>query len=154
MYAKVGATSTSIRLNKPSMQDSPTHWNSKNYEKKWPENASKRVDFSKFSYPGEGHIPSPGRHPCADSALRPPCGCYSIFKIPPPFQSLCTPLFICHLLSVLGTNQKEAEVTENDVDWSEREREINFNQSLTRQLCTYVYVYTIAEIKGGSKVGR
>ena len=43
---------------------------------------------------------------------------------------------------------------ENDVDWSEREREINFNQSLTRQLCTYVYVYTIAEIKGGSKVGR
>ena len=59
MYAKVGAISTSIHLNKPSMQHSPTHWNSKNYEKKLPENASKRVDFSKFSYAGEGHILHP-----------------------------------------------------------------------------------------------
>ena len=63
MYAKVGATSTSIHLNKPSMQHSPIHRNSKNYEKKWPENASKRVDFSKFYYSGKGHIPSPASPP-------------------------------------------------------------------------------------------
>jgi len=51
MYAKVGATSTSVHLNKPSMQHSQTHLNSKSYEKKRPENTSKRVDCSKFSYP-------------------------------------------------------------------------------------------------------
>jgi len=96
MYAKVGATSTSIRLNKPSMQHSPTHWNSKNYEKKWPENASKRVDFSKFSYPGEGHIPSPAPHPCADSALRASLRLSQHFSnLAPPFQFLCTPLIVC-----------------------------------------------------------
>ena len=38
--------------------------------KKWSENASERVHFSKFSYPGEGHIPSPGPYTCAISALR------------------------------------------------------------------------------------
>ena len=71
MYAKVGATSTSIHLNKPSMQHSPTHWNSKNYEK-WPENASKSLFFKIFL---------------------PRCSCHNVLKSrPPPFQFLCTPM--------------------------------------------------------------
>ena len=45
-------------------------WNSKNKNlKKGHENAAKRVDLSKFSLQGEGHIPYTAAHPYADSAL-------------------------------------------------------------------------------------
>ena len=91
MYAKVGATSTSIHLKSLQRSILQLIETAKNMKKKWPENASKRVDFSKFSYPG-GDVP----HPFADSALRASLLLSQHFSnLAPPFQFLCTPLIVC-----------------------------------------------------------
>ena len=95
MYAKVGATSTSIHLNKVSMQHSPTHWNSKNYEKRGLKTHLRGLIFQNFLTQGKGTSLPLDPIPAQTRPYGPRCGCHSILQIspPPPFQFLCTPLY-------------------------------------------------------------
>ena len=84
MYAKVGATSTSIHLNKPSMQHSPTHWNSKNYEKSGLKTHLRELIFQNFLTQGKGTSLSLDPIPAQTRPYGTRCVSHSIFQISPP----------------------------------------------------------------------
>ena len=84
MYAKVGATSTSIRLNKPSMQDSPNE--TAKIIKKSGLKTHLRELILNFLTQGRAHH-FPGPHPCANSALQASLRLSQHFSnLPPPFS--------------------------------------------------------------------
>ena len=69
-----------------------------------------KYNFSKFSYPGEGHIPSPGPYPCAISSLQALLRWTQQFiqNLAPPLEILCPRLDIAKIYEIINISCKQS----------------------------------------------